>query len=838
MAPGVRAVGAPDVWSEFGIDGSGTIVGILDTGVDATHPALADRWRGNFAPAAECWFDAAGAGDPSFPVDHGTGGHGTHVMGTLTGLAPGDTIGVAPGAHWIAANPILTSIPQLDSAVLASLEFMTDPDGDPSTTDDVPDVVQNSWGINEGFHGFFDCDSRWWDAIDNCEAAGVVLTWSAGNEGPYAQSIRSPADRTTNPLNCFAVGATKAVPPFLISDFSSRGPSGCGGAEAIKPEIVAPGEDIYSAEPGGGYQLLSGTSMAGPHVAGVVALMRQANPDLDVVSIKEILLATAVDMGEPGQDNTYGHGFIDARAAVAAALTESGTLSGTITDQATGLPVPGATVANVGGFNSVLTDANGDYRLTMLAGPVDFRVSRYGYFDEDFSVTIPAGAQITQDATLAPMPVATISGHVYGPDDQVVAGATVRPLGIPVEAAVADATGLYQLTLPLGGDLIYELYAAAAGLGAQQQAVPLPEDQILDFHLPALVVEDFESGDFSTFPWRDGGNGAWFIDPDSPFEGVFSARSADVINGQESVLALDFFVSADSYLQFWSKVSAEPIYDGLQFWLDGVLMAFMTGEQDWTQVRLLVPRGHHEFRWVYHKDEVYSEGADAAWLDFVEFPAAGPETAPEISLETVSVVATVAAGDATSVPYTIGNTGGWLLDFDLDVGEPLKRDGPADPWVTVNPAHGQIAPGFSQTVSLEFDATGLAPGVNVSVMTVRSTDPVTPEIPVPLILTVTSSPAAADLAGAVVFQGAVPNPFNPTTVFHFSLPATATVALELFDLSGRRVRSLVDGELPAGPHAIAWDGRDASRRQVASGTYLARLTVAGAATVKSVTLVR
>jgi hypothetical protein len=109
------------------------------------------------------------------------------VTGTVAGVAANDTIGVAPGALWIASNAINQSVnPGFDATIIASLQFFTDPDGDPSTIADVPDVVQNSWGVNQNFSGYFQCDSRWWDAIDACEAAGVVLTWSAGNEGPAA----------------------------------------------------------------------------------------------------------------------------------------------------------------------------------------------------------------------------------------------------------------------------------------------------------------------------------------------------------------------------------------------------------------------------------------------------------------------------------------------------------------------------------------------------------------------------------------------------------------------------------------------------------------------------
>jgi bacillopeptidase F len=352
VTPGLRAINADDVWYELGINGTGTIVANCDTGVDGTHPALASRWRGLYAPVSECWLNLIG-GHPSFPYP--SGDHGTHVMGTITGLgvATEDTIGVAWGALWIATDPIAQGVSsEFDNDIIAAYEWFADPDDNPNTNDEVPDVVQNSWRVNEGF-GYPDCDTRWWAVIDNCEAAGCATTWSAGNEGyGTPHTIGSPADRATTLTNCFSVGAIDATNysfPWPIADFSSLGPSGCSAppANLIKPEVVAPGVDVYSSVPGGSYQQSgwSGTSMAGPHVAGVIALMREANPDLDVDTLKEILLATAVDLGPAGEENTYGWGVIDAYAAVVAAMTGFGRLEGTVTNASNGnTPVQGVTI--------------------------------------------------------------------------------------------------------------------------------------------------------------------------------------------------------------------------------------------------------------------------------------------------------------------------------------------------------------------------------------------------------------------------------------------------------------------------------------------------------------
>lgn len=320
---GIRAIGADRVWHELGITGAGALVAVLDTGVDAQHPALAARWRGHFAAPGECWLDLLGV-SPSLPVDPMN--HGTHVLGTIAGCAPGDSIGVAPDALWIATNPIGQGVGSaFDNDVIAAFAWVADPDGDPDTADDVPDVVINAWGVTEAL-GYADCDSRWWAVIDHCEAAGVVALFAAGGDGPAPGSVRSPADRASTALSSFAIGAVDASDPaawpYPVSSFSSRGPSGCAvpPALAIKPELVAPGVEVISSVAGGGYAIWSGTASASAHAAGVVALMRSANPALGVDAIKQILLETARDEGPAGDDNAYGLGCIDAFAAVSQAL--------------------------------------------------------------------------------------------------------------------------------------------------------------------------------------------------------------------------------------------------------------------------------------------------------------------------------------------------------------------------------------------------------------------------------------------------------------------------------------------------------------------------------------
>jgi len=324
---GLTAVRAPEVWA-LGYTGEGMLVSTLDTGVDGSHPALASRWRGVADPRYAghpdwAFFDPVTSW--TFPQDSGT--HGTHTMGTVCGGAPGDEVGVAPGAQWIHAAVIdRVSLVQTCTDSILAFQWLIDPDGNPSTNWDVPTVCSNSWGIATS-HSIppysTPCDDSFWSYLDACEAAGIVILFSAGNEGPGAETLRRPGDRATDDYTTCSVGGIDAnTPGWPMYTSSSRGPTHCTvtGDPAIKPEINAPAVSVRSSLPGGGYGDKTGTSMASPHVNGVVALVRQACPDLTVNEVKQILYDTAVDLGPPGKDNDYGYGLVDAYEAVLMAL--------------------------------------------------------------------------------------------------------------------------------------------------------------------------------------------------------------------------------------------------------------------------------------------------------------------------------------------------------------------------------------------------------------------------------------------------------------------------------------------------------------------------------------
>ncbi|MDP3832228.1 MAG: S8 family serine peptidase, partial [Ignavibacteriaceae bacterium] len=281
------------------------------------HPALNHKWRGNTSPAAHAWLDP-GAGSLT-PSDCNSNSHGTHTMGTMVGISPttGDTIGVAIGAEWIAAKTICAG--NSTSNHMVAYQWAMNPDGNPATITDMPDAINNSWfdpsTVNQ-------CAGQYVTIFNALEVAGIAVVFSAGNDGPGTSTVTMPKNINTNTVNVFATAAINGA-LFLsgstnpISSFSSRGPSTCGGTGSllIKPEASAPGENVRSSGSATGYATLSGTSMASPHIAGSVALLKQAFPEKTGKEVLIALYETARDLGEVGEDNNYGKGLIDVMAA-------------------------------------------------------------------------------------------------------------------------------------------------------------------------------------------------------------------------------------------------------------------------------------------------------------------------------------------------------------------------------------------------------------------------------------------------------------------------------------------------------------------------------------------
>jgi subtilisin family serine protease len=306
----VAALGVPQLHAE-GIDGTGVTIGIIDTGVSADHESLAGNYRGRTTGDDHNWWSPIRTFRPE-PTD--LAGHGTAVAG----LAVGDVIGVATGAEWIAGIACTESGCPL-SGVVHAMQFMLAP----TTVDETdprpdlrPEIVNSSWVRARD-------DEPLRRASRALSAAGILQVYAAGNDGPSCGSA-SPVGEGDAFLSVGAVNESGE-----LATFSARGPTTDG---RLAPDVVAPGERVVTATRDGIYQQVSGTSFAAPLVAGVAALMLQANPTLvgRPDEVARLLRASAQPRPDPqcGQpasavggvpNDAVGWGFVSAPAAVAAA---------------------------------------------------------------------------------------------------------------------------------------------------------------------------------------------------------------------------------------------------------------------------------------------------------------------------------------------------------------------------------------------------------------------------------------------------------------------------------------------------------------------------------------
>ncbi|MBG6098566.1 carboxypeptidase regulatory-like domain-containing protein [Nocardioides luteus] len=453
---GIDFIHAPEAWAQ-GATGAGIVVSSVDSGTDYTHPALVGQYRGNNGDGTFThdynWFDAYGDCS-SGPCD--LDGHGTHTMGTMVGDdGAGNQIGVAPDAEWIETNGCCGT----DAGLLESGWWLlepTDADGENPDVSKRPHVINNSWGWNGvGYiDSFFDDVNAAWNA------AGQFSSWASGNPGSMCQGTSSPGANTLT----YSVGAVDSS--GTVASFSGRGPGQDG---LVKPNIAAPGVNVRSSVPGGGYASYNGTSMAAPHLAGAVAALWSYNPTLigNVEETRRLLNEAATDVddttcgGTAANNNVYGEGYLDLARLIALAPAEGGTVAGTVTSG--GDPIAGATVELDGDTldRTLTTDAEGHFSADVYVGDYELTTSAFGFITETGSATVTEDATTTVDFDLAEAPKYTVSGTVTNAGtDAPVAGAEVQ-LSPGNLSATAGADGTYSFAgVPEG---TYTIFTEGSG---------------------------------------------------------------------------------------------------------------------------------------------------------------------------------------------------------------------------------------------------------------------------------------------------------------------------------------------------------------------------------------
>lgn len=454
----IKQINADDVWNTYGIDGTGVVVATIDSGVVWDHPALKNKYRGYNAATgtvdhSASWYDAY-AGRTT-PYDDSSSPHGTHVMGTILGQESTgkNAIGVAPGAKFIAAKG-LGPYGGSSSDLIDAGQWMLKPGGSAANA---PDVINNSWG------GGAEMNDWYRDVVRAWRAAGIVPVFAAGNYNSYGEPPAGSIACPSNYPESFAVAATDSN--NRRGTFSLKGPSPYD-RNLIKPDISAPGVNIRSSVPNGYQGGWNGTSMAAPHITGVIALMVQANPNLSVSQIESIIKETATpltDSSYPSSPNMgYGYGLVNALSAVEAAgggnipdpqPEQKGAMTGRITDYDTGYGISGARVSISGTSLYGTTDSSGYYTINNIpVGTQQVVVTANGYQTISGTVTIEANKTITVNGTMKRESVAqtgTVTGRVV--DYYTGSGIANAKVSIGNKTTYTNSSGYYTLSdVPAG----------------------------------------------------------------------------------------------------------------------------------------------------------------------------------------------------------------------------------------------------------------------------------------------------------------------------------------------------------------------------------------------------
>ncbi len=335
-----------------------------------------------------------------------------------------------------------------------------------------------------------------------------------------------------------------------------------------------------------------------------------------------------------------------------------------------------------------------------------------------------------------------------------------------------------------------------------------------------LIIENFETGDFSSFDWQFG-TSPWEISETAPYEGSYCAQSSDINDNGSAEIHLTTTVPADGQISFYYKVSSENNYDFLHFYINGNEMDSWSGDVDWAQATYDVQAGENTFKWEYTKDGSVSSGDDCAWIDQIVFPAIAGNPVPifgisvtELNFDTINV------NETETQQFIISNMGGVDLTGNIETPEGFtaRLDNKSAGRNSINytvPANSNI------TVYIDFQPTEEQEySGNIAI---TSNDPNNPNTNIAVNGT-TGNTSNSNIPKFTSLKGNYPNPFNPETAIHFGLKSNEKVSLVIYNIKGQIIRTLINQNMKAGNHSIVWNGKNNSNRTVGSGVYFYKFT--------------
>ncbi len=461
---GLEAMKAPQVWHAWGITGTGVTVGIMDSGIQHDHPALVNNYRGRQPDGSYVhegnWYQASA---PTKTVPYDLFGHGTHVAGTAVGH---EGLGMAPGAEWIAVAIADDDGALLNSYIYGGFEWLLAPNGQPELA---PDIMNGSWG-GPGFVTWFV------EELNLLQEAGIITVFSAGNSGPFTQTVGAPGSYT----NTITIGATDNRGEVVW--FSSRGPSPLHDDPV--PLVVAPGAQVYSSLNGNEYGSRSGTSMSAPHATGALALLLSAGAEFeDYAAVRQHVIDSAVPFEDVHPNWDSGYGKMEATELLRPFVTGTYRYSGILQSNGTPIPFTEVTLTTPTGAFNIFTDENGQYVFYGKPGNYEISVDLFAYEPYESGPLFLSNSNTIFNINLNRHPYGTLTGRITDLSGNPISqtAVTITTLDQTFELHT-DEQGGYTAEYPAG---LYGIVANKAGylLGQENSWVYAGQTAEVNFSL-------------------------------------------------------------------------------------------------------------------------------------------------------------------------------------------------------------------------------------------------------------------------------------------------------------------------------------------------------------------
>ena len=490
-------------------------------------------------------------------------------------------------------------------------------------------------------------------------------------------------------------------------------------------------------------------------------------------------------------------------------------LTGIITNSQTSEPLVAEIyvegVDNTGVFRFPYeSDENfGRYYRLLPDGFYDVTFSAYGFESQTVeNIEINSIGQTLLDIEMEPVTTTSFSGTITDGDSGFpIQYVSVELLNTPIDPEFTDENGEFNFPSVYVGD--YEVRIAAVNYISIIESITITETyNIFDFELYESDAISFETGNFDDF-WIFAGDADWFIDSSTSYDGVYSAKSGSIGSWDYASISVELDVIAAGEISFWKKASSEEGYDFLSFSIDGLPQGQWSGEDDWSEAIFTVDVGNHIFEWKYEKDGNTIGGDDCAWLDYIIFPLNGGE--PELSVDPAFFNKEICTNQIENEILTLSNIGGGIINYDIYLSEPVT-------WLCLDIIAGMLVAGDSEEIQVTFDTTDLEIGDYVCYIMIN--DDIREETIVPVMLSVLETGSGNDLLPTITELSSIyPNPFNPSTTFSFSLKADSKVTINIFNIKGQKVKTLINKNLNSGYHNIVWNGKDDNGKNAPTGVY-------------------